>query len=84
MDPAQENTSFWQQTRGLTWPFWVANFMEMIERLAYYGQTAILSVYLRDRLHFNDLESGTISATEDLSQTHRLILPDSKATLYIN
>jgi proton-dependent oligopeptide transporter, POT family len=27
--------------------FWVANFTEIFERIAYYGTTAVLAVYLR-------------------------------------
>ena len=42
--------------------FWVANGMELFERLAYYGQATIFSVYLRDHLHFNALDAGTISS----------------------
>ncbi len=42
--------------------FWVANGMELFERLAYYGQATIFSVYLRDHLHFDALNAGTISS----------------------
>ena len=42
--------------------FWVANGMELFERLAYYGQATIFSVYLRDHLRFNALDAGTISS----------------------
>lgn len=42
--------------------FWVANGMELFERLAYYGQATIFSVYLRDHLHFDQVEAGTISS----------------------
>ncbi|HTR81928.1 MAG TPA: MFS transporter [Bacteroidota bacterium] len=42
--------------------FWVANGMELFERLAYYGQATVLSIYLRDHLHFNEIESGEISS----------------------
>jgi hypothetical protein len=37
--------SFWEQTRSLTRPFWVANVMEMIERLACYGVRVIIPIY---------------------------------------
>lgn len=42
--------------------FWVANFMELFERLAYYGQATILSIYLRDHLQFNEIEAGQLSS----------------------
>ncbi len=42
--------------------FWVANGMELFERLAYYGQATILSVFLRDHLKFNEVESGQLSS----------------------
>jgi proton-dependent oligopeptide transporter, POT family len=31
--------------------FWVANFTELFERLAYYGPQAVLAIYLTERLH---------------------------------
>jgi dipeptide/tripeptide permease len=36
--------------------------MELFERLAYYGQATVLSVFLRDHLHFNEIEAGTLSS----------------------
>ncbi len=42
--------------------FWVANSMELFERLAYYGQATVLSIFLRDHLHFNEIEAGQISS----------------------
>ncbi len=42
--------------------FWVANGMELFERLAYYGQGTILSIYLRDHLKFSEQEVGNISS----------------------
>ncbi|HZW83742.1 MAG TPA: hypothetical protein VFF14_10045, partial [Candidatus Deferrimicrobium sp.] len=57
--------SFWQQTRGLTWPFWVANIMEMIERLAYYGVRVVIPIYIAQAdeiggLHFSQGDKGFI------------------------
>ncbi len=34
--------------------FWVANGMELFERLAYYGQQIVLMVYLRNKLGFTE------------------------------
>ncbi|HOJ37565.1 MAG TPA: MFS transporter [Ignavibacteriales bacterium] len=42
--------------------FWVANIMELFERIAYYGQAAVLSVYLRDYLKFNEGLAGSLSS----------------------
>lgn len=47
---------------GFQGPFWVANFMELFERLAYYGQATILSVFLRDHLKFNEVQAGQLSS----------------------
>lgn len=42
--------------------FWIANIMELFERIAYYGQATILSVYLRDHLKFNEVQAGQLSS----------------------
>ncbi len=60
-----DNRSFWEQTRGLTWPFWVANLMEMIERLAYYGVRVVIPIYIAQAdeiggLHFSQGDKGFI------------------------
>lgn len=47
---------------GFQRPFWVANIMELFERLAYYGQAAVLSVFLRDHLQFDELQAGKLSS----------------------
>ncbi len=41
--------------------FWVANGMELFERLAYYGQQIVFMVYLRNRLGFSEAEAGQLS-----------------------
>jgi len=41
--------------------FWVANGMELFERLAYYGQQIVFMVYLRNRLGFTEAEAGQLS-----------------------
>jgi proton-dependent oligopeptide transporter, POT family len=52
-----------ERVRGGFHPsFWVANGMELFERLAYYGQATVFSIYLRNHLHFNELDAGTISS----------------------
>lgn len=47
---------------GFKKSFWVANIMELFERIAYYGQATILSIYLRDHLKFTETESGQLSS----------------------
>jgi proton-dependent oligopeptide transporter, POT family len=47
---------------GFTDAFWVANIMELFERLAYYGQATILSIFLRDHLKFSEIETGQLSS----------------------
>ena len=42
--------------------FWVANIMELFERLAYYGQATLLSLYLRNHLKFTEIETGQLSS----------------------
>ncbi len=42
--------------------FWVANGMELFERLAYYGQQIVFMVYMRDRLGFTESQAGQLSA----------------------
>jgi dipeptide/tripeptide permease len=42
--------------------FWVANGMELFERLAYYGQATVLSVFLRNHLDFSEIEAGQLSS----------------------
>ncbi|MGE5680757.1 MAG: MFS transporter [Bacillota bacterium] len=36
--------------------------MELFERIAYYGQATILSVFLRNHLKFNEIETGQLSS----------------------
>jgi len=51
-----------QLKTGFQPSFWVANGMELFERLAYYGQATILSVFLRDHLKFNEVQAGQLSS----------------------
>lgn len=41
--------------------FWVANCVEMLERMAYYGVFIVLTIYLSNILGFNDFEASIIS-----------------------
>lgn len=43
---------------GFGRPFWVANVTELFERLAYYGASAVLAIYLSEQLHFSKELTG--------------------------
>jgi len=43
---------------GFERPFWVANVTQLFERLAYYGATAVLAIYLSEQLHFSKELTG--------------------------
>ncbi|MCL5266883.1 MAG: MFS transporter [Bacteroidetes bacterium] len=42
--------------------FWVANTLELFERLAYYAQAAVMSIFLRNHLKFSEVDAGTLSS----------------------
>jgi POT family proton-dependent oligopeptide transporter len=54
--------SFRQRVRevraGFERPFWVANFTELFERLAYYAALAALAIYLSEQIHFSKELTG--------------------------
>jgi proton-dependent oligopeptide transporter, POT family len=41
--------------------FWVANGMELFERLAYYGQQIVFMIYMRNQLGFTETQAGQLS-----------------------
>jgi len=41
--------------------FWVANSVELLERLAYYAVFIVITVYLSNVWNFSDIEAGVIS-----------------------
>ena len=43
--------------------FWVANFVELLERAAYYGVFVVITLYLSRILGFNDIQAATIAGT---------------------
>ena len=43
--------------------FWVANFSELFERLAYYAASAVLAMYLSEQLHFSKEVTGWMMGT---------------------
>lgn len=48
--------------KGFHKSFWVANIMELFERLAFYGQNAILSIFLRDHLELGVIKAGQLTS----------------------
>ncbi len=56
------SSGFQKLKSGFQTQFWIANFMELFERLAYYGQATILSIFLRDHLKFNEIQAGQLSS----------------------
>lgn len=48
---------------GFDRAFWVANCTELFERLAYYGATAVLAIYLTEQLHFSKQLAGWMMGT---------------------
>ncbi len=63
VDSAQ--MSFMEQVKALPKPFWIANIMEMIERLAYYGVRVVIPIYIAQAdepggLQFSQADKGTI------------------------
>lgn len=48
---------------GFQRSFWVANFTELFERLAYYGLQAVLAIYLHERLGLSEADTGSIQGT---------------------
>lgn len=45
---------------GFQQAFWVANATELFERLSYYGQQAVLAIFLHEQLHFTVEETGRL------------------------
>lgn len=43
--------------------FWVANLTELFERLAYYGTSAVLAIYLTEQMHFSKQLTGWMMGT---------------------
>ena len=51
----------WREIRsGFEPAFWVANFTEIFERVAYYGMSAVLAIYLSEQLHFSSELTGSL------------------------
>ncbi len=57
MTPTEGDKQSWSFPRE----FWLANFMELCERAAYYGFFIVLTLYLTDVVGFNDKWTGLIA-----------------------
>lgn len=65
METTFKPPGFVAQVRALVWAFWVANFMELIERFAYYGVRVVIPIYIAQAdeiggLHFTQMDKGFI------------------------
>jgi POT family proton-dependent oligopeptide transporter len=57
-------TQRWREIRsGFEPAFWVANFTEIFERVAYYATTAVLAIFLSEQLHFSSELTGWLMGT---------------------
>lgn len=54
-------TRLWNYLKQYSRAFWVANFVELLERLAYYAMFIVLTIYLSNIWGFSDAEAGIIS-----------------------
>ncbi|MEO8276754.1 MAG: MFS transporter [Thermoanaerobaculia bacterium] len=71
---------FWQQARsGFSRTFWVANVIELFERLAYYGSKAILTVYIAEQVGLGPGKAGFLVGS--LFNTLLYFLPPLAGTL---
>jgi len=62
---AEARLPFLEQVKSFERPFWAANVMEIIERLAYYGVRVVIPIYIASTedpagLHFTNVQKGTI------------------------
>ncbi len=57
----EELRGFKKLRQGFHPTFWVANGMELFERLAYYGQQIVFMIYMRNKLGFTEAEAGQLS-----------------------
>src|SRR5437879_897034 len=62
------------QIKSFERPFWAANVMELLERLAYYGVRVVVPIYIASSedpagLHFTNVQKGTIFTVWSLVQT---------------
>ena len=73
-DSAERPLPFLAQVQSFARPFWAANIMELLERLAYYGVRVVVPIYIASSedpagLHFTNVQKGTILTAWSLVQT---------------
>ncbi|MDL2323189.1 MFS transporter [Bacteroidales bacterium OttesenSCG-928-A17] len=61
MQEAKTKKRPFENFRGFSQAFWVANGVELLERLAYYAVFIVLTIYLSNVWGFSDIEAGWIS-----------------------
>ena len=61
MTETTEKKGFLATMKGFSQAFWVANWVELLERLAYYAVFIVLTIYLSNIWGFSDVEAGIIS-----------------------
>lgn len=59
-EPARFRERLAEIRRGFEPAFWVANLTELFERVAYYGQAAVLAIFLHESLHLSTEQTGTL------------------------
>ncbi len=74
ISPPPKPQGFQEQIRSFSRAFWACNVMELIERWAYYGVRAVLSIYIVDAvshggLEFTHIQKGSIYAWWALVQS---------------
>lgn len=52
---------FFGNLKGFSQAFWVANWVELLERLAYYAVFIVITIYLSNVWGFSDFQAGVIS-----------------------
>lgn len=71
---SQARPGLFSQLKSLARPFWMANIIEMFERLAYYGVRVVIPIYIAQAdepggLHFTQEDKGAIFAIWALVQS---------------
>jgi MFS family permease len=64
----KKNASFTEQVNRFSPNFWICNLIEAFERLAFFGVTAIRSLYMKNALKISDSARGDILGTWALIQ----------------
>ena len=73
-DSSQPRESFFEQLQGFSRIYWIANWMELVERFAYYGVRVVLPVFMvaafeQGGPEFTHIQKGTIYAIWALVQS---------------